>query len=455
MPKVLIVDDEENILLSLGTALELKGYVVAAASSFREGQECFLKDKPDIVILDVFLKGSDGLVLYREFIKTDPDVPIIMISGHADVEMAVRAIKEGAYDFVEKPIDIEKLGITIEHALDQRGLSREVGHLKEKWIEEHFFIGSSPIMQAAARTAEKAAPSNLTVLITGENGVGKEPMAYYIYLHSRRVGMPYIVINCAAIPAELFESELFGHKKGSFTGAVSDRPGFFAKADGGTLVLDEIAEIPGYLQPKILRAIENGEIQGIGCQTLEHVDVRVIAVTNRNLEHEIREGNFREDLFFRLDQVPLFIPPLRERREDIPGLVSFFSKEIQEREELTGRTFSRQAMEYLNRRDYRGNIRELRNLIERFIIFADSGSIDLEMMKSIDSSGGYTSGNENPFLETMSFTRAKEKLMRDYISAQLAKHNNSVKETAEALVMLPNNLSRKMRELGISSGGDI
>jgi two-component system nitrogen regulation response regulator NtrX len=449
MARILIIDDEKNILTSLQTFLTIKNHSVYTAQTVMEAEMLVNSANPEVIILDVFLKGDSGIDFLKEVVKKNPHPYVIMISGHADVKTAVYAIKEGAYDFIEKPIDTEKLEILIQNALKQQQLADQVQNLKQNWIKDNFFIGSSTLMRKAIIMAEKAGPTDLSVLITGESGTGKELLANYIHLNSNRTGKPYIRINCAAIQQELFESEIFGHKKGSFTGAINDKPGFFKMAEKGTLFLDEITEIPYYLQAKLLRAIEYKEIQGVGFYKPEHIDVRIISASNQDLKEEIAVKRFREDLFFRLSQVPIQIPSLNERKEDILHLIQRFKGEIEVKMGIEQKTFSSQAIEYLMHREYKGNIRELRNIIERIMLLNESSIISVKNLKEIDNNMDFKNQYQNIFDNTKNFQEAKKDLIKKYIEIQLSKHNNSIKDTANSLGMLANNLSRKIHELGI------
>ncbi|MFP4363558.1 MAG: sigma-54-dependent transcriptional regulator [Spirochaetia bacterium] len=445
MKKVLIIDDEQNILFSLKTFLEIKGYSVITADSVEKGKACFLSLHPDAVILDVYLSGESGLDLLPLFREKENSIPVIMISGHSSIQTAVQAIKEGAFDFLEKPIDTEKLEIALQNGLNMKDLRNKVEALKNSWVQEHFYIGSTERMQQAASTIKKAGPTEATVLIRGANGVGKEPAAYYVYLNSPRFHSPFITVNCAAIPGELFESQLFGHKKGAFTGAVSDFPGYFQQADTGTLFLDEIAEVPLPLQAKLLRAIEYKQVQGPGMRSQKKVDVRIIAATNRDLEKEVANGCFREDLFFRLNQIPVYIPALDERREDIPEFVRRFAKEAQQRHSITAKEFTASAIQLLCSLEYKGNIRELRNIVERLVILSG----DTITKEDVQMLSPGSASKERALFAPKPLKQARADFEREYIQRNLAANQGSVKATAQSIGMLPNNLSRRMKELEV------
>lgn len=450
MNSILIVDDEKNILSSLKTFLTLSGYEVFAAATLETGKRLYLEKRPQITILDVFLQGEDGIELLSFIRQETPQAVVIMISGHAAVKLAIEAIKKGAYDFLEKPIDTEKLKIIIENGLRQNGLLNQLANFKKKWLTDNFIVGNTQPMQEILQLAEKVGSTNLIVLIHGESGVGKEMLAYYIFLNSNNIEAPYIPVNCAAVQPELFESSLFGHKKGAFTGAIADKAGFFQAADGGTLFLDEIGEIPLFLQVKLLRAIEYGEVQGVGYDRPVKVNTRILCATNRNLEQEVEEGRFREDLYFRLNQVPVFLPTLKARKTDIPLFIEKFQKELSEKNGLPAKKITDDGLVYLVNRDYKGNIRELRNLVARVTLMTTGESIGLEDLKRIDTPGRNPAGKETIFERTMPLQEAKQYLERLYLESQLQLFHYSIKDTSAALDILPNNLSRKIAQLGIS-----
>lgn len=470
MAKVLIIDDDEAVLAALSGYLRLRGHEALAAADAAQGIELFERETPEIVLLDVFLKGKNGLDLLKTRLAREPGPGVIMISGHADVATAVSAIKLGAFDFLEKPIDTDRLDILIGNLSRELGFRRGIERLRRTWREENMFLGGSRAMREAVDIAERAASSALSVLITGENGTGKEIFARYIHMMSGRVGGPFIAVNCSALPPELIESALFGHRKGAFTGAHADTDGYFSAASGGSLFLDEIGELPRSLQPKLLRALENGEIQRVGSTAAERVDVRIISATNLSLSQAMRSGGFREDLFYRLSQLPIRVPALRERREDIRGLAGFFARP-------RGLLLSEEAFLYLEGRQWPGNIRELKNLIERAAVLARASPISGMEIRAIDATGIFALGAMGPtsaaegagedsvlldgaYLEAaraaedgsstpMSLVDAKRVFEKRYVEARLAAHRWSVRETAEELGMLPNNLSRKISELGI------
>jgi two-component system nitrogen regulation response regulator NtrX len=373
--KILIVDDEKNIRTSLGRFFDLHGNDVSSAETGREGIELVRRNSFDCVILDLKLPDLEGIQVLEKVREIDPYVPVILLTAHGSTGKAVEAIKRGAFDFFEKPADEEKLLISVKNAHDLLRLNREKSDSLRDLDRKYELIGESPAMQQLRDQIAMVAPRSSTVLLTGESGTGKELVAYAIHRRSQRRDQPFVKVNCAAIPHELFESELFGHEKGSFTGAVQQRIGKFEQADRGTLFLDEIGEIPLSLQPKILRALQEGEIQRVGGQKEIKVDVRIIAATNRNLAEELEKGGFREDLYYRLNVFPVEMPPLRLHREDLPALVQHFVEHICDEENIRRKSIEPDAMDLLGQYEYPGNIRELRNLIERLLILTQSDTV--------------------------------------------------------------------------------
>src|SRR5690606_33430277 len=367
MARILIVDDEDGIRKVLRQLLEYEGHEVRTASGGGEAITAFEEFEPDLTFLDVKMARMDGLEVLMRLRAIDPDALVVMISGHGTIETAVEATRRGAYDFLEKPLDTDRILVTLRNALQQRGLVQENARLRGEVESRHEIVGGSFAIRALLDRIEKVAPTDARVLITGENGTGKELVARAIHRLSTRADGPFVEVNCAAIPAELIESELFGHVKGSFTGAVADRSGKFEQADGGTLCLDEIGDMSPAAQAKVLRALQEGIITRVGGERPIRVDVRVVAATNKDLKQEIARRRFREDLYFRLNVVPIHVPPLRERRDDIPMLIRHFARIAVERQRLPDRAFSQGAIERLCAMDWPGNVRELRNTVERLL----------------------------------------------------------------------------------------
>src|SRR6266545_4853943 len=374
-PVLLLIDDEPNILSSLRRALEIEGHDVEVAGGGRIGLEKLAARAFDLVMLDVMMPELDGLQTLKLIREKDPELPVIMMSGHATIETAVQATKLGAQDFIEKPLSSEKTLLTVRNALALAKLRREHAELTEKARADMAMIGASPRMRAIFDKIRMVAPSAGRVLITGENGTGKELIARALHDHSKRADRPFIKLNCAAIPSELIESELFGHEKGAFTGATQMRRGKFELADGGTLFLDEVGDMNPSAQAKVLRVLQEGELERVGGHETLKVDVRVIAATNKNLAAEIAAGRFREDLFYRLNVVPIDLAPLRERREDVPGLVEHFLTHACRVDDRREKRMAPGAVTMLMQYDWPGNVRELKNLIERLVILTGDSEV--------------------------------------------------------------------------------
>ena len=368
MAKILIIDDERAIRNTLKEILEFENYIVDVAEDGRAGLEMASATAYDLIFSDIKMPGMDGIELLSALREAEVESPVVMISGHGNIETAVDCIKRGAADFIEKPIDLNRLLITTKNALEHKTLMQETKVLKKKVGTKFQMIGESEPIQRVREMIHKVAPTDARVLITGANGTGKEVVARLIHAESNRAAQPLVEVNCAAIPSELIESELFGHVKGSFTGAIKDKTGKFEQADGGTLFLDEIGDMSLAAQAKVLRALQENEITRVGGDKAIHVNVRVLAATNKDLQKEIAEGRFREDLYHRLSVIPIHIPSLDERKDDIPLLVDYFCEQICGEQGIKGKTFDPEAVAALQERSWTGNIRELRNVVERLII---------------------------------------------------------------------------------------
>jgi len=377
MNTILVIDDEKAIRKTLGEILQFEGYKVEEAPDGAEGLKLFQQHTFDLVFCDIKMPKMDGLEFLEKARAHNPDVPIIIISGHGNIDTAVEAVKKGAYDYISKPPDLNRLLITLRNALDRKQLVTETKVLRKKMSSPREMIGSGPALQKIRETIEKVAPTDARVLITGENGVGKELVARWIHEKSLRSSGPMVEVNCAAIPSELIESELFGHEKGSFTSAVKQRIGKFEQAHGGTLFLDEVGDMSASAQAKVLRALQEGKITRIGADKDIQVDVRVIAATNKDLLQEVEQKNFRLDLYHRLGVIIIHVPSLNRRREDIPDLISHFLKLIAEEYGQPVKSVSQDAMKALQNYDWTGNIRELRNVVERLVILSGN-PINLE-----------------------------------------------------------------------------
>src|SRR6185369_3213809 len=375
--RILVVDDETAIREAIRMTLEYEGYKIDEARSGQEGIDKASKVDYDAILLDIKMPVLDGIEVPENLKAQKVSSPVIMVSGHGDVHTAVECTKRGAYDFLEKPLNRDKLLLTVRNAVRQRSLEEENTELKERAEKEYQLVGESAMMTDLKATIERAAPTKATVLITGESGTGKELVAREIHRRSARANQPFVQVNCAAIPEELIESELFGHEKGSFTGAVRKQTGKFVAADGGTIFLDEIGDMSLRTQAKVLRVLQEGEVEPVGSATVVKVDVRVIAATNKDLEEEIKAGRFREDLYYRLNVIPIRTPPLRERRDDIPILAQHFAQLFSEEHNFHPKKFSPAALKALQDSAWRGNVRELRNLIERLVIMVPNESVDV------------------------------------------------------------------------------
>lgn len=368
MAKILIVDDERSIRNTLKDILEVESYQVDVVESGIEALELIKENNYDVVFSDIKMPQMDGVELLQKIKVNNPETPIIMISGHGTIETAVDCIKKGAYDFIEKPIDLNRLLIVVRNALDRTKQASEIRILKRKIDQRYEMIGCSPSVERLRKMIATVAPTDARVLITGDNGTGKEVVARQIYLQSNRANKPFVEVNCAAIPSELIESELFGHEKGAFTSAIKQRIGKFEQADGGTIFLDEIGDMALSAQAKVLRCLQENVVSPVGSDKLIKIDVRVIAATNKDLKEEIKKGNFREDLFHRLNVIPLHVSKLADRREDIPLLVEHFLQVICTEQGIAPKKFNETAIELLKNYPWPGNIRELRNIVERLII---------------------------------------------------------------------------------------
>lgn len=375
MAKILIIDDERAIRNTLKEILEFEGYTIDVAENGRAGLECALIGAYDLIFTDIKMPEMDGiefLAKYREGMAQNnaEEAPVVVITGHGSVDTAVESLKGGAFDFIQKPLDLNRLLLTTKHALDHKSLVQETKVLRKKVGKRNQMIGESAAIERVRTIINKVAPTEARVLITGSNGTGKEVVAHLIYENSLRNKGPMVEVNCAAIPSELIESELFGHIKGSFTGAVKDRAGKFEQADGGTLFLDEIGDMSLSAQTKVLRALQENEITRVGSDKTIKVNVRVIAATNKNLKQEIEKGNFREDLYHRLNVIPIHVPDLKDRIEDIPLLVNHFIQQICAEQGWKSKNITSEAIQALQQHHWPGNIRELRNVIERLIILS-------------------------------------------------------------------------------------
>jgi len=381
MAKILIIDDERSIRNTLKEILEFEKHQITLAENGKQALDIVQNQVFDLIFSDIKMPEMDGIELLGHLIEREIEAPIIMISGHGNIETAVECIKKGAFDFIVKPIDLNRLLITIRNALERNLLVKETKILKKKIAKRHQMIGESIAIQKVRMMVERVAPTDARVLITGDNGTGKEVVARLLFENSNRVDAPYVEVNCAAIPSELIESELFGHEKGAFTSAIKQRIGKFEQADGGTIFLDEIGDMSLSAQTKVLRVLQENELTRVGSDKSIKVNVRVLAATNKNLKSEIEKGNFREDLFHRLNVIPIHVPGLDDRKEDIPLLVTHFCELICGEQGIQTKSFEDAAIAELQNRSWTGNIRELRNMVERLIILGGTNisKEDIEM----------------------------------------------------------------------------
>lgn len=454
---ILVVDDEESILASLSSILEDEGYEVTVGKSGADALRAYTTDPPDLMLLDIWMPELDGLETLRRVRELVPTAQVMMMSGHGSIETAVKAIKLGAYDYIEKPLSLENVTLRVKHALDQYRLEQENRSLRTKVQRKFELVGQSTAMQQLRQLIETAGPTNSRVLIGGENGTGKELVARAIHEHSARADKPFVAVNCAAIPETLIESELFGHEKGSFSGATSMKRGQFEQADGGTLFLDEIGDMSLNTQAKVLRALQEQQFTRVGGTKLMKVDVRVLAASNKDLLKEIEKGTFRDDLFYRLNVVPIIVPPLRERREDIPLLVRHFMKMHAEEQGLRSRDISPEAMEVFQQYDWPGNIRELGNLVERLMIMVPGNIIDatqasLALQVRPAATPSQTSvPATTPILSQAydSLRDARNAFEKEYIGRKLREHHWNISRTAEDLKIERSHLHRKIKLLDV------
>jgi two-component system nitrogen regulation response regulator NtrX len=444
---IMIVDDEPSILTSLGGALEDEGYRILTANDGLRALKKVEEEVPDLVLLDIWMPGMDGIETLKRFRVQHSGVPVIMISGHGSIETAVTATKLGAFDFIEKPLSLEKTLVTVQNALSFRQLKDDNLILRQK-AERHFRLtGTSPGIQRLRETIERVAPTQATVLVVGENGTGKELVARAIHRLSPRSSRPLVEVNCAAIPEELIESELFGHEKGAFTGANERRRGRFDLASNGTLFLDEIGDMSLKTQAKILRILQEQRFERVGGTVTIQVDVRIIAATNKDLAQEIKEGRFREDLYYRLNVIPVQVPPLRERREDIPLLIAEFLTEIAVDSGVRQKRIDDRAIEIMARQPWPGNVRELRNLIERLVILVPADVIEVHHLAEcfpLAAADAPESALDQP-----TFRQARMEFERQYLRKKLAEHNWNVSQTAEAIGIERSHLHRKIKSCGV------
>ncbi len=451
---ILIIDDEESVRKSLADVMRDEGYDVVTASSGREGLDLLNETHPDLALLDIAMPDMDGIEVLRGFREIRPDMPVIMVTGHGTIETAVKTTKMGAYDFIVKPPELQHLTLVVKHGIDESRLRQENETLKKSIARRYDMIGESEKIKALKHQIELAGPTKGWVLIHGESGTGKELVARAVHRTSRRSSGPFVEVNCAAIPHELIESELFGHEKGSFTGATGMKRGKFELADNGTIFLDEIGDMSLATQAKVLRVLEGQEFQRVGGTKTLKSDVRVIAASNKNLAEEIKQGAFREDLYYRLNVIPLEVPPLRERPDDIPRLVRHFLREFSADYGQKPKAIEEEALALFVRHTWPGNVRELRNIIERLIIMVPgpvltAGSIP----PPVSATQGLQEGTAVTRLRSQfsMLKDARAEFEREFITQKLAENKGNVSKTADSIGVERSNLHRKIKALGIES----
>ncbi len=447
---ILVTDDERGIRNTLKEILEFEDYEVTTAESGSEALELISQNNFDLMFLDIKMKGIDGIETLRQLRTAGFELPVIMISGHGSIEIAVEATKMGAYDFLEKPPDLNRLLLTVRNALSQNNLAKEVKQIRRKLPKIQEIIGESKAISKIKSIIEKVAPTQSRVLITGQNGTGKELVAQWIHEKSPRVNEAFVEVNCAAIPADLLESELFGHEKGAFTGANEQRIGKFEQADKGTLFLDEIGDMTLDAQAKVLRALQENKITRVGGNTNIPVDVRILAATNKDLKKEIKEGNFREDLFHRISVIPIKVPSLSERKEDIPLIAQACLEKLKATDiSFSGVKFSETGLKALQKRTWTGNVRELQNAIERLSILSQSGTIDKETVNDILESKSESDDLEDLGYKIDNFQDFKERVERVFLVKQLEKNDWNISQTADAIGLQRSHIYTKMKKYNI------
>ena len=451
-PRILVVDDEESIRKAMRRTLEYEGFEVLEAASGAEALQAVESDPPDLVFLDIKMPGIDGLDALKQLKEKSPATQVIIISGHGNVQTAVQATKLGAFDFIEKPLETERVLLAVRNAAERKELEEEVGRLRLRFQRHYQMVGKGPAMEKVEEAIRRSAPTNATVLITGESGTGKELVARAIHANSKRTRGPFVQVNCAAIPEYLIESELFGHEKGSFTGATAKQVGKFEQAHRGTIFLDEVGDMSARTQAKVLRVLQEGEVERVGSATTNKVEVRVIAATNKKLEDEIAAGNFREDLYFRLTVIPIDVSPLRERSEDIPALISHFIELFSKEDHLRKKKFSPEAMERLKKHSWKGNIRELRNTVERLLIMSSGDVIGVDdLPENIRYSNELV---QSDHLSAGTLKEFKEVSERAFLIAKLRENDWNISQTAQVIGTPRSNLYKKLEQYSISQETD-
>jgi DNA-binding NtrC family response regulator len=459
MPTVLVVDDEASIRRTLREILEYEDFDVEEAVDGEEALAAIREHQYDLVLLDVKMPKMDGMDVLEDIAENETDLPVVMISGHGTIETAVEATKLGAYDFIEKPPDLNRLLVTVRNAMDRGQLEVKNRRMRQTLSEQSTgdlppIIGESDAIQEVKETIDRVAPTEARVLISGENGTGKELVAKWLHHGSARADEPMVEVNCAAIPSDLIESELFGHEQGAFTGATQQRIGKFEQAHEGTLFLDEIGDMSLSAQAKVLRVLEEDKIERVGGERGIDVDVRVVAATNKDLMEEIEEGRFREDLYHRIGVILIDVPPLRRRREDIPLLTEHGAERLARRNGLTPKSFTDEALDRLQDYEWRGNVRELYNVIERLLILVDGDEVDAEDVEQfIQPDGGRNGATQELIAGYDDFTEARDQFEKRFIQRKLNEHDWNVSQTAETIGIQRSHLYNKLNKYGIERDG--
>jgi len=449
-PTILITDDEESIRNSLREILEFEDYHVLEAENGSQTFDILENHSVDLLLLDIKMKGMDGMEILEKLSEESYQFPVIMISGHGNIKLAVEATKMGAFDFIEKPPDLNRLLVSVRNALDRQKLEQENKSMRSKLPQVTEIIGQSETIENVRKLIEKVAPTHSRVLITGENGTGKELAARWIHEKSIRNAHAFVDVNCAAIPSELIESELFGHEEGAFTGAINRRIGKFEQADGGTLFLDEIGDLSQNAQSKVLRALQQDTIVRVGASEKVHIDVRVIAATNKDLQKEIEKGAFREDLFHRINVLPIIIPPLRKRKNDIPLLAQHaLEKLVQNDIAYSGIEFTDEALQALKEKDWSGNVRELQNAVERLALLADESTVTQADVEKLIFAGRGEKDIDNLVEQTPDFHDFKERAERLFLLQKLEENEWNISQTAEAINIQRSHMYNKMKKYDI------
>ena len=453
MANILVIDDEPGIRTVLRDIFEDESYKVFDAGDGVQGLEILNSEVIHLVVLDVWLPNIGGIDILKQIKEEYPEIEVIIISGHANIDLAVKAVKLGAFDFLEKPLSLDKILTLARNAIAMNALKTENKQLKTSYLSEEQMVGDSEPIQQIKQTINQSAASDAKILITGANGTGKELVARAIHRKSQRSSKPFIEVNCAAIPDTLIESELFGHEKGSFTGALNSRKGKFESADGGTLFLDEVADMSLSAQAKVLRVIQEMRFEKVGSEETRAVDVRLIAATNKDIQKEIADGNFREDLYFRLNVVPIHVPPLVERKDDIPLLIDYFFEQMKKNEHVAAEAFSPEAVDMLIEYEWPGNVRELKNFVERATIMSDEQVIsETTAAQYLDSNEIGTAKKQNPLIEeysSMKLSEARDEFERKLLLHKLEENDYNITKAAQSLGIYPSNLHGKIKKFDI------